>query len=307
MIGRPATPTPLSRLEVEGDQHDRGCDERVPESAEARDPDHGHHVGVSRVIHLYARRENGERAFSTERFQAVTDAVRARTDDVVVQHSTGGTGAPTELRAEPLRTDPPPEMASLDMGPANRGERLTSENTRATVATLREEMVERGIVPEPEAFDNGHLNEARAIADEFADSVSITLILGPGTLTPPSPRSLLHFVDHLPAGTEFTTLGFGRHQLPLSTLSCSSSEKEGRARGQPLLPEGGWRRATRNSSSGRSGSPGNWADRWRRRRRRGRYWASAGAETVEGRSDRQSGGRRVPASRYGRAADGPCT
>jgi len=135
LIGRPATPTPLSRLEVEGDQHDRGCDERVPESAEARDLDHGRHVGVSRVVYLYVRRENGERAFSTERFQAVTDAVRARTDDVVVQHSTGGTGAPTELRAEPLRPDPPPEMASLDMGPANRGERLTSENTRATVAT----------------------------------------------------------------------------------------------------------------------------------------------------------------------------
>ena len=30
------------------------------------------------VLHLHARRENGERAFSTERFQEVTDAVAGR-------------------------------------------------------------------------------------------------------------------------------------------------------------------------------------------------------------------------------------
>ncbi|MFB6176534.1 MAG: 3-keto-5-aminohexanoate cleavage protein, partial [Halobaculum sp.] len=58
------------------------------------------------VLHLHARRDNGERAFSTERFEEVTDAVRRATDDVIVQHSTGGTAAPDALRAEPLRTDP---------------------------------------------------------------------------------------------------------------------------------------------------------------------------------------------------------
>ncbi|MFC4359189.1 3-keto-5-aminohexanoate cleavage protein [Halobium salinum] len=171
------------------------------------------------VLHLHAREANGERAFSTERFQTVTDAVRAATDDVIVQHSTGGTGAPTELRAEPLRTDPAPDMASLDMGPMNRGQHLTSENTRATVAALHEEMRERGIKPEVEVFNDGHLNEVLAVADDLAAPPSITLILGPGTLSVPSPRSLLHLVDHLPEGAEFTTLGFGRHQLPLTTLS----------------------------------------------------------------------------------------
>ncbi|MFC6726639.1 3-keto-5-aminohexanoate cleavage protein, partial [Halobium palmae] len=129
------------------------------------------------------------------------------------------TGAPTDLRAEPLRTDPAPDMASLDMGPMNRGDRMTSENTRATVRALHEEMRERGVEPELEVFNDGHLNEARAIADDLADPPSITLILGPGTLSIPSPRSLLHLVENLPDGAEFTTLGFGRHQLPLTTLS----------------------------------------------------------------------------------------
>ncbi|ESP89092.1 BKACE family enzyme [Candidatus Halobonum tyrrellensis] len=169
------------------------------------------------VLHLHARRENGERAFSTERFQAVADAVRDATDDAILQHSTGGTAAPAALRAEPLRTDPPPEMASLDMGPLNRGRRLTSENTRDTVDGLHAEMRERGIKPELEVFNDGHLNEALRIVDDLAEPPYLTLILGPGTLTPPSPRNLQHLVDQLPAGAEFNTLGFGRHQLPLTT------------------------------------------------------------------------------------------
>ncbi len=171
------------------------------------------------IVHLHARRDNGERAFSTERFQAVTDAVRAATDDVIVQHSTGGTAASDTLRAEPLRTDPPPEMASLDMGPLNRYDRLTTENTREMVAGLHDEMQERGIVPELEVFNNGHLNEALSILDRFDNPPYLNLVFGPGTLSPPSPRSLLTMVERLPDRVEFDVLGFSRHQLPLTTLS----------------------------------------------------------------------------------------
>jgi len=72
------------------------------------------------VVHLHARRPNGERSFATERFQEIDNAVRQYADDVIIQHSTGGTAAPAEDRHLPLRTDPAPEMASLDMGPLNR-------------------------------------------------------------------------------------------------------------------------------------------------------------------------------------------
>ncbi|WP_277553080.1 3-keto-5-aminohexanoate cleavage protein [Halobaculum limi] len=169
------------------------------------------------VVHLHARRDNGERAFSTERFQAVTDAVRDATDDVIVQHSTGGTAAPDALRAEPLRTDPAPEMASLDMGPMNRGRRLTSENTRDTIDGLHAEMRERGIKPELEVFNNGHLNESFRILDDLEAPPYLNLIFGPGTLSPPSPANLQRMVDQLPDGAEFNVIGFGPHQLPLTT------------------------------------------------------------------------------------------
>ncbi|SFG62771.1 3-keto-5-aminohexanoate cleavage enzyme [Halopelagius inordinatus] len=172
------------------------------------------------VVHLHARRPNGERSFDTERFQAIDDAVRRYADDVILQHSTGGTGAPAEDRHLPLRTDPPPEMASLDMGPLNRYDHLTSENTRAMVDSLHDEMRERGIKPELEVFNDGHLNEVYGLLErrEVADPVYATLIFGGGTLTRPRPRNLLNAVDNLPDGAQFNTLGFGPHQLPFATM-----------------------------------------------------------------------------------------
>ncbi|MFP8954738.1 3-keto-5-aminohexanoate cleavage protein [Natrialbaceae archaeon A-arb3/5] len=172
------------------------------------------------VVHLHARKPNGERSFATERFQEIDDAVRRHADDVIVQHSTGGTGVPDAKRHLPLRTDPPPEMASLDMGPLNRYDRLTSENTRGLVDSLHAEMVDRRIKPELEVFNDGHLNEVHGLLErrDLADPVYATLIFGPGTLTPPRPRNFLNAIDNLPDGAQFNTLGFGRHQLPFATM-----------------------------------------------------------------------------------------
>ncbi|OVE86097.1 BKACE family enzyme [Natronolimnobius baerhuensis] len=172
------------------------------------------------VVHLHARQPNGERTFATERFQEIDDAVRRHADDIIIQHSTGGTGVPDADRHLPLRTEPAPEMASLDMGPLNRYDHLTSENTRGLVDSLHAEMVDRDIKPELEVFNDGHLNEVHGLLERrnLADPVYATLIFGTGTLTPPRPRNFLNAIDNLPDGAQFNTLGFGRHQLPFATM-----------------------------------------------------------------------------------------
>jgi 3-keto-5-aminohexanoate cleavage enzyme len=189
--------------------------EEVAESAEACEE-----AGAS-VVHLHARKENGERDFSRERFQELTEAVRDRTD-LIVQHSTGGTGAPDDLRHEPLRTDPAPDMASLDMGPLNRYQNLTSENTRALVEALGEEMRERGIKPEMEVFNGGHLNEVHGLLERRPDLLEepyhTTLIFGGGTTAMPTPKNFLNLIEHLPEGATFNTLAFGPHQLPFTAM-----------------------------------------------------------------------------------------
>ncbi|WP_266076704.1 BKACE family enzyme [Haladaptatus caseinilyticus] len=206
---------------VTGGVHGKEANPNIPETAE----EIGHAAAAveeagAAVVHLHARKPNGERTFSTERFQEIDDAVREHTENIIIQHSTGGTGAPDEDRHLPLRTDPPPEMASLDMGPLNRYDHLTSENTRGLVDSLHDEMEERGIKPELEVFNDGHRNEVFGLLErrDLADPVYATLIFGPGTLTPPTPRNFLTAIEGLPDGALFNTLGFGKHQLPFSSM-----------------------------------------------------------------------------------------
>ena len=204
---------------VTGGVHGKEANPNIPETPEeiAAAAAECERAGAS-IIHMHARRDSGERAFDVDRFQELTDAVRAATDDIVIQHSTGGTAVPLEHRRQPLRTDPPPEMASLDMGPLNRYDSLTSENTRHMVRELHDEMLERGIKPELEAFNNGHLNESFAIWDTLEHPPYVNVIFGGGTTAIPHPRSLMTTVEHLPADAEFNVLGFGPHQLPLTTM-----------------------------------------------------------------------------------------
>ncbi|MFB6269309.1 MAG: 3-keto-5-aminohexanoate cleavage protein, partial [Halobacterium sp.] len=203
-----------------GGVHGKEANPNVPETPEeiGRAAAAAEEAGAS-VVHVHARTDSGERSFATERFQAIDDEIRERADDVIIQHSTGGTGAPDDVRHQPLRTDPAPEMASLDMGPLNRYRHLTSENTRGLVDSLYDEMRERDIKPEMEVFNDGHLNEVRQFLDrrDVDDPPYATLIFGSGTLTPPSPRNLQNLVDNLPEGAQFNTLGFGPHQLPMAT------------------------------------------------------------------------------------------
>jgi 3-keto-5-aminohexanoate cleavage enzyme len=215
--GRPAIVTAALTGGIQGKEANPAIPETPEEIGEAAA---AVEAAGAAVVHLHARQPNGERAFSAERFQAIDDAVRRHTDDIIIQHSTGGTGVPDDRRHEPLRTDPPPEMASLDMGPLNRYDHLTSENTRGLVDSLHSEMVDRGIKPELEVFNDGHINEVHGLLDrrDLAEPVYATLIFGPGGLTRPTPRNFLNAIENLPEGTLFNTLGFGPHQLPFATM-----------------------------------------------------------------------------------------
>jgi len=171
------------------------------------------------IVHVHGRDEHGEN--DPERLQAVNDAIRERCDDIIIQNTTGGQ-SPLENRIAGIRTDPPPEMASLDMGPFNRGQHIITEHTRHNIEALAREMQEKGIKPELEVFNNGHLNEAyRLVETDILDPpYYINVILGPGTFTIPRPKNLLNMVQNLPEESEFNVLATGKHQLPLTTMGA---------------------------------------------------------------------------------------
>lgn len=202
-----------------GGVHGKDANPNLPEQPEeiARDVRACEELGAS-IAHVHGRDEYGEN--STAHLQRVNDAIREECEDVIIQNTTGGQSG-YESRVRGIRTDPPPEMASLDMGPFNRGQHIITEHTRHNIESLAREMRERGIKPELEAFNNGHLNESHRLIDLglLEEPYYINLIFGGGTFSMPSPRNLLNLVDNLPENTEFNVLATGRHQLPLTTMS----------------------------------------------------------------------------------------
>jgi 3-keto-5-aminohexanoate cleavage enzyme len=170
------------------------------------------------VAHLHARGPTGEN--EAGRIQAVNDAVRDRCDDIIIQNTTGGQSTYDE-RVKGIRTDPVPEMASLDLGPFNRGQHIITKHTRHNIDQLAVEMQEKDIVPELECFTNSHVQEAQRLIDEglVDPPYYLNLIFGGRYFSPPTPRTVLNLVDHLPEGSEFNVLATGPHQLPLTTLA----------------------------------------------------------------------------------------
>jgi len=174
-------------------------------------------LGAS-IVHVHGRDEHGEN--DAARLQAVNDAIRERCDDVIIQNTTGGQ-SPYEERVKGIRTDPLPEMASLDMGPFNRDRQIITQHTRENIEKLAREMVEKGIKPELEVFNNGHLNEVHRLIEKdiLEPPYYVNLVFGPGTFTMGHPDNLLNMVRNLPDDSIFNVLGIGQHQLPLTTLS----------------------------------------------------------------------------------------
>lgn len=202
-----------------GGVHGKEANPNLPEQpAEiAEDVRRCEEFGAS-IVHLHGRDEHGQR--DAGRLDEINAAIRERCDDIIIQNTTGGSGLPLERRAQGIRTDPLPEMASLDMGPMNRYQHVTAENTRHMYETLAAEMQKKEIKPEMEVFNGGHLNEVYRLIDKglLEEPYYINLIFGSGTLTIPSPQNLLNMIEDLPEGTEFNVLAFGPHQLPLTTL-----------------------------------------------------------------------------------------
>jgi 3-keto-5-aminohexanoate cleavage enzyme len=211
--------TVILTVATTGGIHGKETNPNVPEQPEeiAEQARECENLGAT-IVHVHGRDEHGEN--SAAHLQQVTDAIRDRCDDIIVQHTTGGQ-TPYEDRVQGIRTDPLPDMASLDMGPFNRGRHLTTTHTRHNVERLAREMQEKGIKPELEVFNNGHLNELHDLVDTgvLDPPYYVNLIFGRGTFAIPSPENVLNAVRNLPENSIFNVLATGPHQLPLTTQS----------------------------------------------------------------------------------------
>lgn len=174
------------------------------------------------VIHVHVRDDSGASTLELARLRDAVAALREATD-LVVQLSTGG--AVTDSEDDRLRVlDAAPDAASLTCGTVNFGDDVFL-NRRPFVERLYVAMQERGVVPEFECFDLGHVATLHWLLDKhgppYGGHVHVDLVLGvPGGL-PGTAVALAHGVAALPDGATFSATGVGRAHLPvlLATLA----------------------------------------------------------------------------------------
>jgi 3-keto-5-aminohexanoate cleavage enzyme len=182
------------------------------------------------MIHIHARTPDGMPSYEIADFRAITEAILAEVDDVVINYSTGAIGIPIEKRLEYLR-ELKPDVAALNMGSMNYAKysarrkdfvfKAVFENSFDTIQTFLTEMNELGIRPEHECFDSGHLANLDPFLDMalLKEPLQISLVMGVNGGIRPTAKNLAHMASEVPGGADgpnnWGVIGVSRNQWSL--------------------------------------------------------------------------------------------
>ena len=171
------------------------------------------------IVHLHVREDDGTPTQSRDRFQECEEAIYKVCPNVILIPSTGGAvGMSPEERLESTDTTPIPEMATLDCGTCNFGDEIF-DNTMPTMRAFGKRMMERGIKPEYECFEMGHLDTILTMARKGqvpGAPMQFNFVLGVPGCTPATVDNLCWLVKNIPAGSTWTSTGIGRHAFTLA-------------------------------------------------------------------------------------------
>lgn len=175
------------------------------------------------VVHLHARDEDGNPTKDVARFQELRDRIDEELPEMIVNFTSGGSQSRSERIRPIVETSPPPELATIDLGPMNFGMTRTATNPREQNEEYARAMQENGVKPELEIFHHGHVSEMEYLMDEnlLEEPYWCTAVLGMQSGVPATPRNLINLVDNLPEEANWQCLAIGRHQLPLTTMALT--------------------------------------------------------------------------------------
>jgi uncharacterized protein (DUF849 family) len=187
-------------------------------------------------IHIHARTPDGVPSYEIDDFRAITEAILAEVDDVIINYSTGAIGIPIEKRIAYLR-ELRPDVAALNMSSMNYAKysrkrkdfvfKAVFENSFDTIIEFLTAMRELGIKPEHECFDAGHVANLDPLIDMelLSEPLNVSLVIGVNGGIRPSARNLALMADQVPGGPEgpnnWQVIGISREQWMLVAAALS--------------------------------------------------------------------------------------
>jgi 3-keto-5-aminohexanoate cleavage enzyme len=177
------------------------------------------------MLHIHAREEDGEPTQRVERFRPIVEGLRDAGCEAILNLSTGSAGgrAAGPIRYECLELEP--EMGSFDCGSVNFGERVF-QNPLPFLRDMAQAFIDKGVKPEIECFEAGHIENALALRAEglLSDPIHFQLVLG---LKGGSPATMAHVTflrSLIPDSATLSVCGLARDQLPMNLLSIATDD-----------------------------------------------------------------------------------
>ena len=151
-------------------------------------------------------------------YSAIVEQIRSRCG-IVIQASTGvGLDVAPEQRLEIIASgEVDVSMATLNPASMTFGTEVFG-NPPDFVARLAETMSDRGIHPELEVYDLGHVRICLELVDDglIREPLQFSFVMGVRGGMPGDPALLPLLRSMLPEGAVWQAIGIGRAQLPLS-------------------------------------------------------------------------------------------
>ncbi len=192
------------------------------------------------IVHIHVRDpDTGAGARDHKSFNEVVDRIRGTGIDVVINLTTGMGG--DYVVGDQVPTDPGPgtdfirpeervshidsilpEICSLDCGTMNFGEgNLLMVNTPNHLRIAAEHIKKKGVKPELEVFDTGHVWMANQMVEEglIEDPPLYQICLGIPYGAPATTDAMQTMVNMLPQGANWTAFGISRNQMPMVAQS----------------------------------------------------------------------------------------
>ncbi|MEA2348939.1 MAG: 3-keto-5-aminohexanoate cleavage enzyme [Thermoleophilaceae bacterium] len=182
------------------------------------------------MIHIHARTPDGVPSYEIEDFRAITEAIQAEVNDVIINYSTGAIGVSFEKRVEYLRALKP-DVAALNMSSMNYAKyskrrkdfvfNTVFENSFDLIMDFLKVFNELGIKPEHECFDTGHIANLDPLLDMgiLKEPLQISCVMGVTGGVRPNARNLAHMAEQVPGGpdgpNEWGVIGISRDQWML--------------------------------------------------------------------------------------------
>ena len=184
------------------------------------------------MVHVHARTDDGQPTHEIDRIQAVYDAIKQKSPDLLIclSSAVGIFKTPEERLAQIIAVKP--EMASYNTNSMNFSiiDRNTGmiffdyifDNTFTMLQDFGKAFEENKVKPEIECYDVSGIDNTMIIGKQgfFTQPMNFNFVWGVTGGQHFRPEMMIAMKNALPPGSNFTTCAVGVEQFPANMMSC---------------------------------------------------------------------------------------